>query len=109
MFWLVLFIFGAVCLSVLLILLISNAFLRIKIKNFKKNFAHISLSMTKEQVIELMGEKYTTNVSFEKEVFVWKQKCNSFMERELLTQHQQSTLTATVSFVNGFVVAYSLS
>lgn len=108
MLWLIISAVGGVSIAVLLWLVISQVISQNQIKRFTANYTQISLSMTKNQVIELMGTKYISNAVDGKEILVWHQQKNSAIERELLSK-KPLEMTATVVFENGYVIRYSLS
>lgn len=105
--WLLIFAILGALIIVLLWFIISKAVLKGKISDFKENYAQITLSMTKKQVVGIMGSNFTSSIIDGREILVLKQKTNSAVERELLTKHV-SAITATVVFQNGVVVGYSI-
>lgn len=104
-----LIIIGIACIIILLILIAAKIFSKNRIKKFRNNYSKITLSMTKAQVIESIGNKYTANAINGQEILIWKIEKNSFIEREMLTKFQSSEMTVTVTFENNIVVSCAMT
>lgn len=94
-------------LVVLLIDIISRRLLKNKLNTFLNNYKLISLGMTKQQVVTLLGSEYTQNATENMEILSWTCDTNTAIQRELYSKREAKKIVV-VEISDNKVVGYSL-
>lgn len=107
MLWLVLFAIAGALVIVLFIDVISRVMVKKKIINFLDNYRMISLGMSKQQIVNLLGNKYTQSATIDTETLSWSCNTNTAIQRELYSKPEAKRIII-VEFSNNQVVSYNL-
>ncbi len=107
MWWIVLFAVAGALLVVLFVDAISRIIMKKRLSAFLNNYKLISLGMTKEQVVNLFGDKYTQNATIATETLCWNCDTNTSIQRELYSKKEEKK-TIIVEFSDNKVVSYTM-
>ena len=111
MLWLVLFAIAGALVIVLFIVLFIDVISRVikkkKLSIFLDNYRMISLGMSKQQIVNLLGNKYTQSATIDTETLSWSCNTNTAIQRELYSKLEAKRIIIVV-FSNNQVVSYNL-
>ena len=107
MLWLFLFAIVGALVIVLVVDVMSREVMKKKLSYFLDNYRKISLGMTKQQIVELLGNKYTQSATLDVETLSWTCDTNTAIQRELYSKTEAKKVII-VEFANNQVVSYNL-
>ena len=81
--------------------------LKRKLSAFNDSYKRISLGMTKQQVINILGDKFILSATTEIETLSWSCDTNTSIQRELYSKKEAKKII-TVEFSNDKVISYNL-
>ena len=107
MWWLVLLAIAGALLVVLFVDVISRVIMKNKLSVFLNNYRLISLGMTKQEVVKLLGNQYTQSATMDTETLSWSCDTNTSIQRELYSKAEAKKIII-VEVSNNQVVSYKL-
>lgn len=100
-----------VAVGAMLVVVIVDRVLAISLKKkliaFDNNYRLISLGMTKQQVIDILGKNYTQNATIDLETLCWSCDTNTSIQRELYSK-KEAKKEIIVDFSDNAVVGYKM-
>ena len=81
--------------------------LKKRLTTFTDHYRMISLGMTKQQIIDIMGNKFVQSATMDVETLCWSCDTNTSIQRELYSKKEQKKII-TVDFSDGKVIAFKM-
>ncbi len=97
--------------GVMLVVVVVDRILAFSLKKqltaFTNNYSLISLGMTKQQIIDIMGSKFIQSATMDVETLCWSCDTNTSIQRELYSKKEKKR-TIMVDFSDGKVIAFKM-
>ena len=81
--------------------------LKKKLLAFNNNYKLLSLGMTRQQVIDILGDKFIHSATIETETLSWSCDTNTSIQRELYSK-KEAKKTIIVEFSGNSVISYRM-